>query len=879
MNSHEIRRIFTDFFVEKHGHLAVPSSSLIPLNDPTVLLTTAGMQQMTPYFLGLEDPPGRRLTSIQKCFRAVGKDDDVMEVGDPTHLTFFEMLGNFSVGDYFKAEAIEMAWELVTEHYKIARERIWITVEPGDDFSRAYWRDEIGIPAERIQDDPGNVWGPVGETGPFGPNSELYADMEWDQHGGDAGKGPMSEDEDRYLEFWNLVFMEFNMLPGAQHEQLAMQNVDTGSGLERVATILQNVDSIYETDLFRPLVDRAADIAGVRYGETESVDQALRIVADHSRGVTFLIADGVLPGNEGRGYVLRRILRRCVQKARAAGIERPFLGDLADVVIENFGPQYAELHRRRETIRRALAHEEESFSRTLTTGMGRLDTLLDEAGDGETISGSDAFRLHDTYGFPIDLTVELAGQAGKRVDIDGFRTALAEQRERSRANMDAFADAARSRAPIYAAVGNDTSEFVGYAQERVETRLAAILGVDGSLEALEAGESAELVLDATPFYAESGGQVGDTGLILTETGRFRVSDTKRPSPRVIVHLGEVEEGFIEAGQAVSAEIDHERRQAIRRNHTATHLLHKGLREVLGVDTQQAGSLVAPERLRFDFTSHQALGPEGQQAVQRLANLEVIADKAVAVSEEPYDAAVERGAMALFGEKYGDIVRTVEVPGYSLELCGGTHVQRTGEIGPIVILNESSIGSGTRRIEALTGAAALDYLMSAQQLSQELARDLRTPAGEIGEAVAALQETVRAKDREIEALRLQSLTSDIDAYLSKQRAVNGTTVLAVRADTGDRATMLQLGDRLRDRMQSGVIVLGGEVAEQVALIAMVTPDQVERGLHAGRIIQAIAPVVGGRGGGRPESAQGGGADVGKIEEALAAVDAAVEEQTG
>lgn len=879
MNSHEIRRIFTEFFVEKHGHLAVPSSSLIPADDPTVLLTTAGMQQMTPYFLGLQEPPARRLTSIQKCFRAVGKDDDVLEVGDPTHLTLFEMLGNFSVGDYFKAEAIEMAWDLVTEGYGIARERIWVTVEPSDDFSRDYWRDEIGLDAARIQDDPGNIWGPVGDTGPFGPNTELYADLEWDQHGGDPGKGPMSEDEDRYLEFWNLVFMEFNMLPDGNHRQLAMQNVDTGSGLERVATILQGVDSIYETDLFRPIVDRAAEIGGVKYGASESVDQALRIIADHSRGVTFLIADGVLPGNEGRGYVLRRILRRAVQKARSAGIERPFLGDLADVVIENFSPQYPELQRRRDTIRRALAHEEGSFARTLTTGMGRLDTILDQSGTAEVISGEDAFRLHDTYGFPIDLTVELAGQAGKQVDIDGFRTALNEQRARSRKNLDAFADAARSRAPIYSQLGNQTSTFLGYEDERVETQLVAILGADGPVDSLEAGDGAELVLKATPFYAEAGGQVGDTGIISSSSGRFRVTDTKRPSPSVIVHIGEVEEGFMEAGQDVTAEIDGDRRQAIRRNHTATHLLHKGLREVLGPDTQQAGSLVAPDRLRFDFTSHQALGPDGQQTVQRLANHEVIADKPVEVNEEPYDDAVQRGAMALFGEKYGDVVRTIEIPGYSIELCGGTHVQRTGEIGPIVILSESSIGSGTRRIEALTGTAALEHLSTANRVAQDLARELRVPVDQLGSAVAGLQETIRSKDREIDALQLQNVTSDIDSYLDQRRAVNGTTVLAVRADAGDRAMLLQLGDRLRDRMQSGVIVLGGEVSDQVALIAMVTPDQVERGIHAGRIIQAIAPVVGGRGGGRPETAQGGGSDIHKIDDALAAVDAAVKELAG
>ncbi|CAN5824115.1 alanine--tRNA ligase [soil metagenome] len=879
MNSQEIRQLFTDFFVDKHGHVAVPSSSLIPYDDPTVLLTTAGMQQFTPYFLGLQEPPARRLTSIQKCFRAVGKDDDVLEVGDPTHNTFFEMLGNFSVGDYFKDGAIDMAWELVTEGYGIAPERIWVTVEPSDDYSRDYWRDEIGLDASRIQDDPGNVWGPVGDFGPFGPNTELYVDLEWDQHGGDPGKGPMSEDEDRYLEIWNLVFMEFNHLPTGETQQLAMQNVDTGSGLERVAYALQGVNSIYETDLFQPIIERAMDIATVRYGDSENIDNALRIIADHTRGVTFLIADGVLPGNEGRGYVLRRILRRAVQKARTIGVERPFMGKLADVIVEHYGVQYPELRRRRDTILRALAHEEEAFGRTIVTGMSRLDALLERTGDRTTISGEDAFRLHDTYGFPIDLTIELADQAGYQVDVDGFRAALAEQRERSRANLDAFADASRLRAPLYGEIGRGTSRFVGYEQEQCETRIAAILGAEGRIESVDAGGSAEIVLEETPFYAEAGGQVGDTGEISTSTGVFRVTDTKRPSPDVVVHIGEVVEGFVEAGQAASAQVAHDRRADIRRNHTATHLIHAALREVLGPDTQQAGSLVAPDRLRFDFTSHRALGQEGLASVTAIANREVLADKPVVSTQEPFDDAVERGAMALFGEKYGDVVRTIEVPGYSFELCGGTHVTRTGEIGPIVILSESSIGSGVRRIEALTGEPALDYLMETHRLAQNLARDLRAPVENIERAVLDLQETIREKEREIERLRLHDALSDIDLVLQQARQVGETSVVAFRTDAGDRDTMLQLGDRVRDRLRSGVIVLGGQISDQAALIAMVTPDQVERGVHAGKIIQSIAPIIGGRGGGRPEMAQGGGSDVDRIDEALAAVDGVIEQQAG
>jgi alanyl-tRNA synthetase len=879
MKSQDIRRTFTEFFVERHGHLAVPSSSLIPHDDPTVLLTTAGMQQMTPYFLGLEQPPNRRLTSIQKCFRAVGKDDDVLEVGDPFHLTFFEMLGNFSVGDYFKDGAIEMAWELVTGPYGIIPERIWVTVHPDDDFSRAYWRDRIGVPAHKVQDDPGNIWGPVGETGPFGPNTEIYVDLEYDEHGGDQGRGPMSEDEDRYVEIWNLVFMEFNRRADGSSVPLAMQNVDTGSGLERVAVVLQGVRTIYETDLFRPMVERAADIAGVRFGDSEQVDNALRIIADHGRGVTFLIADGVLPGNEGRGYVLRRILRRAVQKARAIGIERPFLGEIADVVVEAYSDQYPDLQRRRQAIMRTLLHEEEAFGRTLATGMNRLESLIEatsETGTG-TISGTDAFRLHDTYGFPIDLTVELGSAAGLRVDVDGFRAALNEQRARSRANLNAFADEVRQRAPLYAALGSGTSAFLGYDQGNARTSVAAILGEDASVEVLEAGEAAELVLAETPFYPESGGQVGDTGEIVTDTGRFAVIDTQRPSLGVVVHIGEVVEGFIQQGQDATATIDAERRADIRRNHTATHLLHEALRQVLGEGTQQAGSLVDPDRLRFDFTSQVALGDDGIDEVARIANRQVVANVPIEIRQESYDEAVGRGATALFGEKYGDVVRTVEVPGYSLELCGGTHVRATGEIGPIVVLSESSIGSGVRRIEAITGRESLTYLETIHRQTRSLSRDLRTTPDGVRAAVAALQEGMRERERQIERLRLQVATSDVDAIASGAREVDGTRVIAACVDVADRDTLLQVGDRLRDRLQSGVVVLASSVNGQPALIAMVTHDLVDRGVHAGRIIQQIAPLVGGRGGGRPEVAQGGGTDPERIGEALAAVESAVRQQ--
>ncbi len=872
MNSRDIRRIFTEYF-EEHNHLPMASSSLIP-PDPTVLLTTAGMQQMTPFFLGLEKPPHSRLTTIQKSFRTV----DIDEVGDESHCTFFEMLGNFSVGDYFKRDAIHMAWNLMTGPFGIDPERLWVTVHPDDEVARSLWRDEIGIPNERIQNDPSNTWGPVGDTGPWGPDSEIYYDREY-VPGGDTQGGPMGDSGERYVEVWNLVFMEFYRHEDGSNTPLPMKNVDTGMGLERITMVLQDAGSIYETDLYQPIITRAAELAGVKYKDDPAVDRSLRIIADHTRGVAFLIADGVLPGNEGRGYVLRRVLRKAVRHGRSIGINENFLAGLTDVVIENFSDQYPELANRREHIHRIVNAEEEAFSRTLATGMARFESLTANLKErGETvIPGDEAFRLHDTYGFPIDLTVELAEDAGFTVDREGFEAELEAQRARSRAELQSFADTARLRAPLYAGAKGRPVTFLGYSQEAATATVTDIFDASNSLDQADAGVACELVLNQTPFYGESGGQVGDTGFIRTETGVFRVDDTQRPVADLIVHIGEVVEGFITTGQKATAEIASRRRSDIRRNHTATHLLHRALRIVLGDDTHQAGSLVAPDRLRFDFTSTEALGPERLQQVSELANAEVIANLPVETSIMAYDAAVEKGAMALFGEKYGDEVRVVEVPGFSTELCGGTHVSATGEIGPIVILSEASIGSGVRRIEAITGHAALAYLGQLHTRTNELARSLRVPVDQIAAAIEDLQAQVRDLERQNEQLRLRLATGNIDGLLQLAIQVDGVSVVAARVEVADRDTLLQVGDRVRDRIGSGVVVLGSTIQEQPALLAMVTSDQTTNGLHAGKLIQEIAPIVGGRGGGRPEVAQGGGSDPARLDEALAAVESAVRRQ--
>lgn len=872
MKSRDIRRLFTEFFEERQ-HVALPSSSLIP-PDPTVLLTTAGMQQMTPFFLGLEKPPHNRLTSIQKSFRTV----DIDEVGDESHCTFFEMLGNFSVGDYFKNEAIRLAWELSTGPFNIPADRIWITVHPDDDTARTIWRDQIGVPADRIQDDPEDFWGPVGETGPCGPNSELYYDREYVPDGDTQG-GPMGDSGERYVEFWNLVFMEFNKLSDGALVPLPSQNVDTGMGLERISLVLQGADSIYDTDLYQPIIKHAAGIAGVQYKSDEKTDRSLRVIADHTRAVAFLIADGVHPGNEGRGYVLRRVLRKAVRHGRSLGIERPFLAEMTDVVVENFSDQYSELRERREHIQRVVNAEEDAFSRTLALGLTRFETLVAELTDrGERIiPGDEAFRLHDTYGFPIDLTVELAQDAGLDVNREGFEKALDGQRRQSRATLQSFADTSRQRAPLYAAAKGRPVQFEGYTGECVDSTITDLLGADSSIDRADASQPVEVVLDRTVFYGESGGQIGDSGTIVTDTGVFRVDDTQRPTQDLVIHRGEVVEGFITIGQNAQAAITHDRRSDLRRNHTATHLLHRALRIVLGDEAHQAGSLVAPDRLRFDFTSTEALGGEGIQRVTALANAQVLADKPVDTDVMDYDAAIERGAMALFGEKYGDEVRVVDIPEYSTELCGGTHVSRTGEIGPIIILSESSIGSGIRRIEAITGHAALDFISRLHSQSGELARTLRVPAEAVLDEVHALTQQLRERERTIEQLQLRLATGNIESLIDHAVQMDGLSVLSARVEVADRDTLREVGDLLRDRIGSGVVVLGSTIEEQPALLAMVTKDQTGHGLHAGKLIQEIAPIVGGRGGGRPELAQGGGTDPSKLDEALAAVESAVRRQ--
>ena len=869
----EIRRLFVEFFESKQ-HLHVPSSSLVPpAEDKSVLLTTAGMQQMIPYFLGLEEPPAPRMCTIQKCFRTV----DIDEVGDESHSTFFFMLGNFSVRDYFKKESLAWSWEFLTEWMGLPPERLYPTTHPDDIEAWEIWRDQIGVPEERLSTLSDNWWA-AGPVGPNGPDSEIYFDR-GESWGTDEDNATPGSDGPRFLELWNNVFMQFNTSPDGVTTPLAKPCVDTGMGLERLILLVQGARTMYDTDDYQPLVQTVASLAGVTYDVDPQTDRSIRIVADHIRGATFLIGDGVLPGNEGRSYVLRRILRKAIRHGRQLGIQQSFLPQLGEIVINQFGSEYPALVERQSQILKVLAYEETSFGKTLTSGVNRLQALTaDLKAKGETvIPGEDVFRLYDTYGFPFDLTAELAHEEGLTIDDTGFQAAMERQRETSR-SLASFQDAGRDRADLYAAVSTRTT-FLGYEAETAEATIVALLGTDGPLEVAEAGQQVEVVLDRTPFYGESGGQVGDSGSLRAETGLVDIDDTRKPAPDLFVHRGTVKEGFVRVGETVTARIDATRRQSIRRNHTATHLLHKALRIVLGTDVHQAGSLVAPDRLRFDFSALDAVEPDQLREIQAIVNNEILADRPVTTAEMAYTEAVETGAMALFGEKYGAKVRVVQIDDFSKELCGGTHVRHTGEIGPFVVTSEGSVASGIRRIEALTGTPAVDRMLGQQRLVEGLGRDLRVTWTEVPQQVKALQDRTRQLEREIERLQGEVAGAQSGDLLSQVREIAGTRVLVARVQVPEKGGLRQLGDRLRDRLQSGIIVLGTVVDDKPSLLAVVTPDLTARGVKAGDIIRALASHIDGRGGGRPELAEAGGKNPEGLSAALDAVESTIEGMIG
>ena len=845
MQANDLRAAFTRFFAAR-GHEVVPSASLIPY-DPTVLFTIAGMVPFKPYFIGEEQPPWPRATSVQKCFRTV----DIDIVGTTTrHGTFFEMLGNFSFGDYFKDQAIPYAWELLTEAFGIDGDRLWITVYETDDEAADIWRDAIGIPAERIQRmGEDNFW-EMGETGPCGPCSEIYYDK-GDVYG--APGGPLTGGAERFVEIWNLVFMQFNRQLDGSMEPLPRPSIDTGAGLERILPILQGTDSIFATDVLAPLVETAQSLTGVTYGGDDAADVGLRILADHGRAMTMLVSDGVLPTNEGRGYVLRRLIRRAVLAARRLGTDTPVTPALAASAVEVMGRAYPVLVENLGLVQEVVEREERGFDRTLRTGLSLLEEAMAEASErpARRLSGEVAFRLHDTHGFPIELTEELAAERGLTVERDVFDSAMEEQRNRARlaARTPAAADEHAYRL-LLDDVGPTT--FVGREHYTLATRVTAVLA--GS----EPG-TAEIFLDRTPFYAEGGGQVGDTGTIVTETGRAVVYDTKPALPGLVAHRARVE-GEIYADQDALATIDGERRDATRRNHTGTHLLHASLRQVLGDHVRQQGSLVAPGRLRFDFSHSAALAPEELEAVVRVANEDVLTDDEVHTTEATKVEAEAMGAVAFFGDKYGDVVRVVRAGPHSLEFCGGTHVGALGSIGPISVVSEGSIGSNTRRIEALTGRPSLERSLERDAQLAETATLLRTEPDSVVEALERLLERQRSAEKELARLRDSAVAAEAAALVAEAR--DGTLVARRDGRSADELRALALAARRSGSLRA--VVLGGSPDGTKVSIVAATGGQPD----AGALVKSVAAVVGGGGGGSPEVAVAGGREPGQLDEALA-----------
>jgi len=867
VNSDEIRTAFLKFFEDK-GHKVIPSSSLIPQGDPTLLLTTAGMVQVKPYFLGEAVPPSRRLASCQKCFRTT----DIESVGDATHLTFFEMLGNFSVGDYFKKEAIAWAWEFVTGWLKLPPEKLWITIYLDDDESFGYWR-EIGVPEERIlrfgEDD--NFWGPAGSSGPCGPCSEIHYDFGEEVGCGKPDCKPNCECG-RFSEIWNLVFTQYNQDESGKRTPLPRPNIDTGMGLERTVAAVNNKVSVYETDLFTPLLDSISGLTGKKYGTDADTDNAMRVVVEHGRGLPFLIADGVIPDNEGRGYVLRRLLRRAALFGRRLGLDKPFLSELAMVSIRQMSDIYPELKLRQDFIIKVIELEEARFDETLSTGLEIIENMILKAGKKtRQISGKEAFRLYDTYGFPVELTREIVAKEGFSVDMAGFEKEMEKQRERARSahKFGAIGGGGGGGGGLGVLNNIEKTEFVGYQTLEQEASIVKMMVDSSESETVEAGQEAGLVLDTTPFYGEMGGQMGDTGEIVGGTGRFSVTDTIRVPPDIIVHQGRVVEGYLAVGEKIQAIVDLERRLDIARNHTATHLLQSALRQVLGEHIQQRGSLVAPDRLRFDFSHLAAMTQEEIRDVQHIVNDKIRRNLRVYDEETPYQEAIKAGAIALFDEKYGDVVRVMKIgePTVSMELCGGTHVASTGEIGYFHIISEGSIGAGLRRIEAVTGREAEAFIDARLADLEKTAGYLDAELDDVADKARSLSIAIDKERKHALSLEKELARKEAESLSSQAEVVKGVNVLSARVSSSSQPVMREMADLLRDRLKSAVVVLGGLSGGRPVFIAVVTPDLVNKGYNAGDIVKQVAQVTGGGGGGKANFAQAGGKNKDRLDEAL------------
>ena len=859
--TNELRRSFLDYFRDK-GHEQVPSSPLVPANDPTLLFTNAGMVQFKDVFLGREERRVRRAVTSQRCVRAGGKHNDLENVGyTARHHTFFEMLGNFSFGDYFKREAIEFAWEYVTEVLGLPPERLWCTVFMGDDEAADLWLNHIGVDPKRFgrMGEKDNFWA-MGETGPCGPCSEIFYD-----HGPDVAGGPpgsADEDGDRFVEIWNLVFMQFDRGEDGELVPLPKPSVDTGMGLERLAAVMQGVHSNYETDLFRSLIRDAMRVTGT----AQPGHQSLRVIADHIRACSFLIADGVVPGNEKRSYVLRRIIRRAVRHGYQLGVQEPFLHRLVGSLEAEMGAAYPELREQRDHVERVLLREEERFAETLAEGMRILENAVEGLGKGGVIPGETVFALYDTYGFPRDLTADFARNRDLVIDEAGFETLMAEQRRRARASrrFSGYGEAP----PIL----GDPTAFLGYETLEGSATVRALFAGGEAVERLESGADGAVVLDRTPFYAEAGGQIGDTGTLSGGDALFQVKDTIKFG-EAHGHIGALAVGALGVGDKVEARVDAERRAAIVLNHSATHLLHAALREVLGTHVQQRGSLVAPDRLRFDFSHHQPVTDGELRRIERLVNRQIRLNADAEIAELPYDEAIASGAIAFFGDKYSGVVRVLRLGDFSMELCGGTHVNRAGDIGLLKITSETGIAAGVRRIEAVTGEGAEDWVDANDGLLRDVADLVKGAREEVADRVGQLVERNRALEREVHALKGQLASGGGRDLLAEAVDVKGVKVLATRIDGVDPSPLRDAADKLRSQLGTGVVVLGSVQGRKVRLVADISRDLTDS-LHAGRLVGSIARRVGGRGGGRADFAQAGGTQPENLDEALAQVPAQV-----
>jgi alanyl-tRNA synthetase len=871
LKSDELRKLFIDYFAQR-GHKVAPSSSLVPKNDPTLLFTNAGMVQFKGVFLGEDARDYKRAVTIQKCVRAGGKHNDLENVGHTArHHTFFEMLGNFSFGDYFKKEAIGYAWEFLTTVVNLPADKLWVTVYKDDDEAFELWRTAVGLPADRIVrlGEKDNFWS-MGDTGPCGPCSEILIDQGPELSCGKPGCA-VGCGCDRYLEIWNLVFMQYNRDETGKLTPLPKPSIDTGMGLERLSAVAQKARSNFETDLFQPIIREVAALAGVPYHKDKQADISYQVIADHLRAITFLVSDGVLPSNEGRGYVLRRILRRASRYARLIGINKPILYKLTGVVVDEMREAYPELVDSRDHVAKVALLEEERFAATLDSGLALLNESVAKlkASGQVMVPGDVLFRLYDTFGFPLDLVADMARDMNLELDEEGYRRAMREQREKARA---AWAGSGEEKVkPIYKEVAASIKKplFTGYSALEGAAGVVAIIKGDKKVTEAHDGDEVELILDQTPFYAESGGQVGDRGAFLGEASKFEVKDTIKPVQDLIVHMGKIRKGTFKIGDAVLAKVEAEERADTARHHTVTHILHATLRSVLGEHVKQAGSLVSPERLRFDFTHYTAVTEREKERIEELVNERILENHPVDTVVMDIDQAIAAGAMALFDEKYGDKVRVVAVKDVSKELCGGTHARASGDIGLFKIVSEAGIAAGVRRIEALAGRRAFQKVKREEKDLREIAQLLKASDSDIVGRVEKLMAQLRDSEKELDRTKHKLQSSRADDVIGEAMEIQGVKVLVKRADGMDSKDLRDFGDKLRDKLGSGILALGSVRDDKVGLIVMVSKDLTQR-FHAGKLIKEMAPILGGTGGGKADLAQSGGRDPGKLDAALEAL---------